>query len=213
LEVIPRHKGTDLQYVNHLANQAGYVFYVDPGPKPGMNVAYWGPEIKVGPPQPALNVDMDAHTNVEYLDFTYDNQTKALPVVYIHDQTTGLPMPIPLPDVNPLSPPLGLLPAMPQRIRHISGTAKLSPAQATIVGLAKAAQTSDVLTGFGSLDVTRYGRVLKARQIVGVRGAGYAFNGLYYIKSVTHNIQRGEYTQDFTLTRNALVSNVPKVPV
>ena len=32
-----------------------------------MNTAYWGPEIKVGIPQPALNTDMAAHTNVESL--------------------------------------------------------------------------------------------------------------------------------------------------
>ena len=127
LETIPRHKGTDLKYIKHLADQVGYVFYLEPGPKPGMNVAYWGPEIKVGLPQPALNLDMDAHTNVESLNFRYDNQAKTLPVVYIHEQLTKVPIPIPLPDVNPLSPPLGAVPAIPQRIRHINGTAKMTP--------------------------------------------------------------------------------------
>ena len=39
----------------------------------------------------------------------------------------------------------------------------------------------------------------KPRQLVGVRGAGPAFDGLYYVKSVTHNIKRGEYKQSFTL--------------
>ena len=52
----------------------------------------------------------------------------------------------------------------------------------------------------------RYGRVLKARQLVGVRGAGPAFDGLYYVKSVTHKLKRGEYKQSFTLVRNGLVS-------
>jgi hypothetical protein len=46
---------------------------------------------------------------------------------------------------------------------------------------------------------------------VGVRGAGYCFDGLYYVKSVTHRIKRGEYKQNFTLTRNGLVSTVPTV--
>lgn len=211
LETIPRHKGTDLKYIKHLADQVGYVFYLEPGPKPGMNVAYWGPEIKVGLPQPALNLDMDAHTNVESLNFRYDNQAKTLPVVYIHEQLTKVPIPIPLPDFNPLSPPLGAVPAIPQRIRHINGTAKMTPTQAIIVGLAKAAQTSDVVTGTGSLNVLRYGRVLKARQLVGVRGAGLAFDGLYYVKSVTHDLKRGEYKQSFTLARNGLISTVPQV--
>jgi hypothetical protein len=30
---------------------------------------------------------------------------------------------------------------------------------------------------------------------------------------VTHNIKPGEYKQSFTLTRNGLISTVPKVPV
>ena len=68
------------------------------------------------------------------------------------------------------------------------------------------------MTGTGSLDVLRYGRVLKARQLVGVRGAGPAFDGLHYVESVTHSIERGEYKQSFTLTRNALISNTPVVP-
>jgi len=77
--------------------------------------------------------------------------------------------------------------------------------------MAKAARTSDTVSGRGSLDVLRYGRLLKARGLVGVRGAGMAFDGLYYVKSVTHNIKRGEYKQNFTLSRNGLISTVQKV--
>ena len=46
-----------------------------------MNIAYWGPQIKVGVPQPALNINMDAHTNVESLSFTLRQQSNALPTV------------------------------------------------------------------------------------------------------------------------------------
>ena len=59
--------------------------------------------------------------------------------------------------------------------------------------------------------MTRYGGVLRARELVGVRGAGPAFDGLYYVQSVTHKIKRGEYKQNFTLTRNGLVSTVATV--
>ena len=67
--------------------------------------------------------------------------------------------------------------------------------------------------GSGRLDVARYGRLLKSRQLVGVRGAGLPFNGLYYVKSVTHDIKRGEYKQTFSLARNGLISTLPTVPV
>jgi len=84
-------------------------------------------------------------------------------------------------------------------------------AQAILIALAKAAQSADSVSGQGTLDVLRYGRLLQARQLVGVRGAGMAFDGLYYVKSVTHSIKPGQYKQNFSLSRNGLVSSVPKV--
>jgi hypothetical protein len=49
--------------------------------------------------------------------------------------------------------------------------------------------------------------------LVGVRGAGLTYDGLYYVDSVTHNIQRGQYKQSFQLSRDGLISITPKVPV
>jgi hypothetical protein len=54
---IPVHEGSDLSYINKLSKEVGYVFYIEPGPVPGMNIAYWGPEVKVGAVQPALNIN------------------------------------------------------------------------------------------------------------------------------------------------------------
>jgi hypothetical protein len=212
IDRIPRQQGTDLQYVQQLASEVGYVFYVDPGPLPGASVAYWGPEIKVGVPQPALNINMDAHTNVESLSFSFDKESKEMPVVFIQNQATKVPIPIPIPDISPLNPPLGLVPPLPPKLKALDYTANLSPLQAVLHGLAYASQHADAVSGTGSLNVLRYGRVLKARQLVGVRGVGAAFDGLYFVKSVTHTIKRGDYKQDFTLSRNGLLSTVPKVP-
>ena len=68
----PRIKDRSAVSCSEMAEKCGYVFYIEPGPMPGTNIAYFGPEIKVGVPQPALNVDMDAHTNVESLSFNFD---------------------------------------------------------------------------------------------------------------------------------------------
>jgi len=213
VERIPSHEGTDLAYVNSLASDVGHTFYIDPGPLPGMNTAYWGPEIKVGIPQPALNTGLDAHTNVESLSFTISHKDKAMPVVFIQNALTKAPIPIPIPDVNPLQPPLGAAIPIPTRLELMKETAKLSPIAALGRGVARAAGTADTIEGSGTLDVVRYGRLLKARGLVGVRGAGLAFDGLYYVKSVTSTIARGEFKQRFSLTRNALVSITPAVPV
>ena len=48
---------------------------------------------------------------------------------------------------------------------------------------------------------------------MGVRGAGLPYDGLFYVKSVTHEIERGSYKQSFTLARNGILPTVPAVPV
>lgn len=213
VDKIPAQQGTDLQYIRCLADEVGYVFYVEPGPTPGTNIAYFGPEIKVGVPQPALNVDMDALTNVESLSFSFDPTKGVLPVVFIQNPLTRVPIPIPIPKLNPLQPPLGALPTPIANLTVLKDTAKMNPMQAISSGLAEAKKSQDAVSANGSLDVLRYGRVLKARQLVGVRGAGIAYDGLYYVESVTSTLKRGEFKQSFRLTRNGLVSITPRVPV
>lgn len=212
IDKIPTHQGTDLAHINRLAEETGYVFYLEPGPVPGVSAAYWGPEIKLGPPQPALNVDMDAHTNVETISFSFDNERNRLPMIVIHPKETKIPIPIPVPDVTPLNPPLGALRPIPHGLQMIDSGTKYSPVRAALVALGKAARFSEVVSASGSLDVLRYGRVLRARKLVGVRGAGRQFDGLYYVRGVTHTLERGKFSQSFELSRNGLFSTIPNVP-
>ena len=213
IQRIPRHHGTDYAYIRALADEVGYRFYLDPGPVVGTSRAYWGPEIRVGQPQAALNAGLDgAHDNVTSLSFSFDKEQKELPIVTIQEPFSKAPIPIPIPDVTPLNPPLGLVPPLPPKITWLTDTAKLNPAAAIMRGIAYAGQHSDSVFASGSLDVVRYGRVLRSRQLVGVRGAGDPFNGLYYVTSVTHQLTRGQFTQSFSLARNALLSTTPVVP-
>jgi hypothetical protein len=211
-QTTPSQKGTDLAYIQQLAKEAGYVFYLQPGPLPGFSRAYWGPQLRLGVPQAALNVNMDSWTNVESLKFRYQPQNAITPIVYLQDPATGAITKVAIPGANPLNPPLGAVVPVPQKTEPLQYTAKLPPAQALMAGFAKAAETADVVTGDGTLSVLRYGAILQARQLVGVRGASLAFDGLYYVDSTKHQIKLGEYKQSFTLKRNALVSNVPFVP-
>jgi len=212
VEQIPSQKETDLLYIQQLAKEAGYVFYVTPGPLPGTNQAYWGPQIRVGIPQPCLNVNMDSWTNVESLNFRYQPQNSVLPIVFIQEPITKMTLPIVIPPVAPFNPPLGIAVPIPQKIVQMKATAQLNPAQALMQGMARAVETADVVTGDGTLDVVRYGQVLRARSLVGVRGAGIAFDGMHYVESATHKLKPGEYKQSFVLKRNALISNLPVVP-
>lgn len=208
----PTQKKSDFQYLQHLAQEVGYVFYLVPGPLPGTSQAYWGPQTRLGIPQTALNVNLDTWTNVESLNFRYEPQNAVLPVIFIQDPITKIPIPIPIPPVTPFSPPMGLAIMPPQKVEFLSDTAKLNPAVALMKGFARVTETSDVVVGDGSLDVMRYGQPLRARSLVGVRGAGLAFDGMHYVDQATHKIKPGEYKESFVLKRNALVANTPVVP-
>jgi hypothetical protein len=208
---IEMQQGTHLEYITKLATDNGYVFYVDPGPVPGTNIAYWGPEIRIGMPQSALNVDFDSGSNVSSLNFSYDGLSRSTYITTIQEPISKVPIPIPIPSIDPLKPPLAIKPAPALRVDLTDDTSKLNPVEALGRAVARASASADAVTAQGQLDVARYGAVLKARALVGVRGAGLAYDGLYYVKSVTHNIKRGDYTQSFTLTRNGLISLTPAV--
>jgi hypothetical protein len=213
VEEIPHQEGTDREYLKQLAADCGYVFYVEPGPAPGSSIAYFGPDVRVPAPQPALNVNMDAHTNVESLSFSLDGTAKKIVVMTVMDPISRrTPVPIPVPNLSVLRPPMGLRLTPPARVEFPGYGTHLSPSAAAnkILGLMFSA--SDAVTGSGSLDVLRYGRVLRSRMMVGVRGAGLTYDGLYYVNSVTHSLKRGEYKQNFEISRDGLVSNTQAVP-
>lgn len=212
IDHIPRTKGTSLGHIRRLADQCGYVFYLEPGPAVGSSIAYWGPQIKWGPVQPALGIDADASTNVEQLQFTFDNDHNVLPIVIVQEPMTKIPIPIPVGDISPLNPPLGAIPSIPKKIKVSTMAAKWSVMRAALIAMAKASQAAECVNATGTLDVLPYGSLLMPRKLVGVRGAGTAFDGLYYVNAVTHSFKRGEYKQSFELTRNGLVSTVSSVP-
>jgi hypothetical protein len=212
-EEVPSQQGTDLAYIRQLASQNGYVFYVEPGPAPGSSIAYWGPDIRIPIPQPALNINMDALTNVESLNFSLDGLAKKITVMTILDPVTKkIPIPVPVPNISVLRPPLGARLTPPAKVEFYEYGSKLTITKALAHALGISFASSDAVTASGSLDVSRYGQVLRSRMLVGVRGAGEAYDGLYYVNSVTHNIKRGEYKQSFNLSRDGLISLTPKVP-
>ncbi len=208
---IPKHKGTDLAYLRQMAKENSYVFYVEPGPAPGTNTAYFGPEIRIGIPQPALTMNSDGFSNVSSVEFAIDGTERELPILIIQEPNTKVPLPIPLPDVSLANPPLGLVPPRLTGIRLLEDVGALNPIEAALKGLGTAAKSADAVSASGTVDPVRYGRLLRARGLVGLRGAGLAFDGLYFVKSVTTSVKAGSIAQKFQLVRNGLVSTVPKV--
>ena len=208
-----KQDGTDYRYLNTLAGKVGAVFYLDPGPTPGASLAYWGPDLTklFGGTQPALSIDFDASSNLDALNFSYDGTLAVNYLVTIVEQNTQIPIPIPLPSIDLIKAPQAAHAPTPLKYQQLKPVANQDPIGAALAGLAKLFETADVMTASGQLDVLRYGRVFKARQLCAVRGGGRYYDGLYYVKSVTHNIKRGEYKQSFSLARGGTGSSVDRV--
>jgi phage protein D len=204
-------QGTDLAYLNQLAQDNGYVFYLNPGPLPGQSTGYWGPEVRTGAAQPALTINSDAASNVEQLTFTYDGSARQQPSALVLNEASRAISSSKVPALTLIYPKLAKKPAPALKQVVLDDTANETQQQVWAEQLALVAQSAQAITASGTLDVVRYGRVLEPRKLVGVRGAGVTYDGLYYVSSVTHNLQRGEYTQDFTLAREGLISLTPTV--
>jgi len=190
------------------------VFMMQPGPVVGTSFAYWGPDLRVGEIQPPLALDVDAGRNVESATGNVDTQKAKIPIVVIQNPETKVPIPIPAVANPVLNPPLGAIPPIPLQFPRISGSAKHNPVQAALIGMAKAARSQ---VGYskvtGKVNPLRYGRLLQPHKLVGLQGAGLAYDGLHYVEKVTTSFSRGDLAQEFELTRNGVLSITPKVPV
>ena len=208
-EKYAHQQGTDFEYADKLAKDSGYEFYVTPGPTPGTNTAYWGPQIRVGVPQPALTIDMDHASNIETVSFSADGNAAILP--YAHVKVAGFSVPVPVPDIAILKPPLAARPLVPTKMKLLE-TERLKMPE-VLMALLAGRGSADPISATGSIDLTRYGQPMQARTLIGLRGAGLAHDGLWFVRSVTHTLGRGSWKQSFQLSRDGLVSSLAAVAV
>jgi hypothetical protein len=206
---IPSQQGTDLQYIQALAERNSFVFYIEPTAVPGVNTAYWGPENRQGAHQPPLTMNMGSATNVENLTTGFDALAGVAPQITITEPNTGRAIPVSIPES--LLPSLTDTPAPTLRSTISRDTAKLSMSQAVQRALIGASKGADAADAKGVVDAAVYGQPLRARRLVDVRGAGRTSDGTYYVKQVTHRIKRGEYKQHFSLTREGRGSTSDRV--
>jgi hypothetical protein len=202
--------GTDYAYITSLGRDYGAVFYLDPGPSPGQSMAYWGPNLTTlfGGNQPAISINLDSATTLDQISFSYDGTVVTDYYVTVIEQNSQLPIPIPLPNIDMIYPPQSANAPTALKITPITPIAGDDPITAAAKAIGKLLTSANAVTATGSLDVIRYGQVFKARQLCSVRGGGGYFDGLYYVKSVTHDIKRGEYKQNFSLERGGTGSSI-----
>lgn len=207
---VPRQAETDLAFLRRMAQRNGFVFYLQPLGF-GTALGYWGPENRGAFLQPALTVGMGPHGNVKGLHFSTDALAPVGVTGAILDPLLGITLPIPA--LPPLRvPPLAATPVPTRRTRVSRDTAQAPASTAALSLLAAATTAPDPVRGSGELDAVRYGRVLRARERVGVRGAGFTHDGPYYVESVSHALAAGRFSTSFSLKREGTGSLLPLLP-
>ena len=212
----PVQQATDLEHLKAIGERFGHVFYVEAGPAPGVNTAYWGPPKRAANPQRALTVSMGPQTNVEQISFAYNGLAATIVDDEIQDKDFNMKFPVKT-FVATRLPPLALMPALPTQLPNVRTVLlERGPGLTVMEAYARAQGITDksvdgVATAQGELDALQYGDVLKPRGLVGVRGAGFTHDGFYYVKSVSHSISKGQYKQRFSLTREGTGALTPAV--
>lgn len=205
---VTRQASTDLEFIKMLAKRNGFVFYLDPDTFDSSRV-HWGEEDRKDVPQPALTMNMGSATNITSLSFSHNALTPVdVKGTYIDPDSK---------QINAVSPQSSNLKPLVQRTTPHMRTVLLrnsgqrTPTQAALAADALAIDNPKSVTGEGQLDTAFYGHILRAGELVGVRGVGASYNGNYYVRRVTHTIERGSYTQSFSLSREGVGAQKEKV--
>lgn len=197
---VTSQQDNDLKMIARLAERNSYVFYIEPTNTVGRSTAYWGPRDRPElPVQRSLIMNMGVYTNVDQLSFDFDALAPVTPETSVLDLLKRSTQPIVSPEM--LQKALARMPVKALRTSILRDVAGLDQHQAEQRALQAVTEGADAVTGSGELDPLRYGRLLRSRRLVNVRGAGASYDGDYYVQQVTHRIRRGSYTQSFTLRR------------
>jgi len=207
---------TDLDYICQLAQKYHGVFFIEPTDVVGKNIAYWGrPDRKGKPQQKALSFNMGEFSNVSAIDFEMnvlkqskiedkiqsDNEASA----EVKSASSGNGQKLAAQSVVDFNKEMTVIKKLPNK-------SALSLAEAYNRAREEELNTStEAVKVLGELDSTRYGDILRAGHLATLRGVGQSYNGLYYVKQVTHTITKGTYKQKFTLTREGTGTTIQKV--
>jgi hypothetical protein len=213
VERTPVQQATDREYLVEMASRHGYVFFIEPGAVPFTNTAYWGPPPRFTIPQGALNVNLGSETNVSQISFRDNGLATEFSAGRVQDRLSNTTIPVQtLASLrSPLATRPGWLTNQPNVRRRRFRASGLDAIQAMGHAQGRTDASIDGVSADGELDGLRYGGMLQARSIVGLRGAGYSYDGNWYVKNVTHRIRRGAYSQRFSLCREGTGSTTPVV--
>jgi hypothetical protein len=197
-------RGSDIQFLRHLAARHAYECYVELDPRTGRATGHFHRPRLDQPRQGVLSVNLGEATNVNAFNTRYDMLRPATAQARNLDPSTA--------DVERAEAQtsslrgLGREPALgadrPRRTL-LSRLALTRAGELNTLAQAAVDRSAWSITAEGDLNTVAYGGLLRAKRPVEVRGAGRQFSGTYYVERVLHTFTPDRYTQRFSLRRNA----------
>ena len=197
-------RGADIRFLQQLAQRNGYECYVEANTSTGHIEGHFHPPELEQRPQGVLSVNMGESTNVNSFNARYDMLRPTTARVTGLDIGTRSDQPAQA--ENLAFRELGSEPSLNGDRRRrvlLSQTGLAETGELQAYAQAVVDRSSWAITADGELNTVAYGRLLRAKRPVLVRGAGRQFNGTYYVQQVLHTFSGNGYTQRFTLYRNA----------
>jgi len=198
-------RGTDIQFLHHLAERNGYECFVEPNDA-GQLEGHFHPPKHDMQPQGTLTVNMGSATNVNRFEARFDMVRPVTAKGSTVDPDDASKQDGDA-DTTTKSEDMGDTSTVPQdkpRSLLLSQLAMAKSGEVQRYTQAVVDRLSWSIVAEGDLNTLAYGGVLKAKQPVMVRGVGQQFSGRYYVERVLHQIGGdGTYIQKFTLRRNA----------
>jgi len=205
VDVTSIQRGTDFQFLRQLAARNGYEVFVETDPRDGTAKGHFHAPRLNQEPQAVLSVNLGEGTNVNSFEARYDMlrpteaQAAGLGVKDQSDQTSqtqggeqaGLGSQTTLPTDRP-------------RRVLLSQTGLSQAGELQTLAQAVLDDSAWAIVAEGDLHTMAFGKILRAKRPVLVRGAGRQFSGTYYVERVLHSLSGDSYTQTFSLRRNAL---------
>lgn len=196
-------RGTDHAFLSELARRKGYEFYLR-----GANLHFGLPDL-TGTPQRVIAYNFGDQTNCCELSIEVDGtRPTAVSMMRLNPMTGEVEAAeATTSDLDPLGQ-RGLadmrgygVPDTRVMVRG-QGAASLGQMEDFVQGLLR--RSGWFVKATGVLDALRYGRILRSKKLVTIKGFGSTYNGNYYVKKVKHELTHRTYRISFEAHRNAL---------
>jgi len=197
-------RATDFRLLRELARRLGFEFYAE-----NRDVHFHAPEL-TGTPQKLIATMFGDETNCDHLQVQADGTLPtSIRMSCVNPFTGEMEKPVELKSSD--LPALGTTDLKDLRG---SGVPQTSLVLRRLGALPRRVMTALVqgamrrhgwwVTATGTLNGLKYGKVLRSKRTVTIKGFGKTHNGVYYVRKVSHRLGPRTYTMDFEAVRNRI---------